>query len=63
VVAESGELGFTYGVYIMRPLLQDTALFGTYTHIWKKQLDGKWKLLLNSVNEGIDQDNENINPH
>lgn len=63
VVAESGELGFTYGVYIMRPLLQDTALFGTYTHIWKKQLDGKWKLLLNSVNEGIDLENENINSH
>ena len=53
-VAESGELGFTYGVYIMRPMYEDTAFFGTYTHIWKKQLDGKWKLLLNSVNEGID---------
>lgn len=59
VVAESGDLGFTYGIFVMHPLNRDTSFLGTYTHIWKKQLDGKWTLLLNSVNEGIDYNDEN----
>ena len=62
VVAASGDLGFTYGIYVLHPQHQDTSFFGTYTHIWKKELDGKWKLLLNSVNEGIDYNDENQNP-
>jgi ketosteroid isomerase-like protein len=61
VVAESGDLGFTYGVFVIHPINQDTSFLGTYTHIWEKQLDGKWKLLLNSVNEGIDNNDENPN--
>lgn len=61
VVAASGDLGFTYGIYVLHPQHQDTSFFGTYTHIWKKELDGKWKLLLNSVNEGIDYNDENQN--
>jgi ketosteroid isomerase-like protein len=43
----------------MRPVNVDTAIFGTYTHIWKKQIDGKWKLLLNSSNFGIGETEEN----
>ena len=61
LVATSGDLGFTYGIFVIHPQNQDTSLFGTYTHIWRKQLDGKWKLLLNSVNEGIDNNEENQN--
>jgi len=63
VVCESGELGFTYGIYVIRPHAMDTAFFGTYTHIWNKQSDGKWKLVLNSVNEGINQTDENAQLH
>ena len=52
-IAESGELGFTYGIYLIRPKFIDTSIYGTYTNIWKKNALGKWKLLLNTYNEGI----------
>jgi ketosteroid isomerase-like protein len=52
-VANSGELGFTYGIYAMRPKDKDTVIYGTYTSIWRKQKDGKWKLALDSRNLGI----------
>lgn len=50
-VAESGELGFTYGVYELD--LQDTVQKGTYVSIWRKDNDGNWKLALDSGNEGL----------
>ena len=53
-VAKSGELGFTYGIYAMRPSTQDTLFYGTYTNIWRKQGDGNWKLMLNTGNDGIE---------
>ncbi len=52
-VAASGELGYTYGVYQIKPSLMDTVLYGTYVSIWKKERDGKWKFVLQSNNEGI----------
>lgn len=52
-VSESGEMGYTYGVYMMHPKQQDTVYYGTYSSVWKKQNDGKWKLLLHTENEGI----------
>ncbi len=52
-VAVSGDLGYTYGIYALRPNSIDTVIYGSYTNVWKKQIDGKWKLLLNSGNEGI----------
>jgi ketosteroid isomerase-like protein len=52
-VANAGDLGFTYGVYILKPKDYDTLFYGNYTNIWKKQADGKWKLILNSGNEGL----------
>ena len=52
-VANSGELGYTYGMYSISPKNKDTVLYGTYVNIWKKQLNGKWKLLLDSGNDGI----------
>ncbi len=53
VIARSGELGYTYGVYAMRPSLKDTVIYGTYVSIWKKEKGGKWKYVLDSGNEGI----------
>ena len=52
-VSESGDMGYTYGIYIMRPNQLDTVYYGTYNSVWKKQNDGKWKLLLHSQNEGL----------
>ncbi|MEO6252033.1 MAG: DUF4440 domain-containing protein [Ferruginibacter sp.] len=52
-VAQSGELGYTYGIYALRPSRKDTVIYGTYVSIWKKQKDGTWKYVLDSGNEGI----------
>ena len=50
-VSAAGDLGFTYGIYTLS--LSDTTLYGTYVSIWKKQKDGKWKFVLDTGNEGI----------
>lgn len=54
-IARSGELGFTYGVFALHPKTEDTVIYGTYVSIWKRQQDGKWKLLLDSGNEGLSE--------
>ena len=56
VIAKSGELGYTYGVYALHPGSKDTTLYGTYTSIWKKQNDGKWKFVLDTGNEGLSEE-------
>lgn len=43
-IANSGDLGFTYG-YIFTNGVQDK-LSGHYVRIWKKQPDGKWAIAL-----------------
>ena len=53
VVAKSGDIGYTYGIYSFQPKSADTILYGTYVSIWKKQRDGTWKFVLDSGNEGI----------
>ena len=55
-IAQSGELGYTYGLYALKPSGKDTTLYGTYVSIWKKQSDGSWKFVLDSGNEGIGEE-------
>ncbi|MEO6356017.1 MAG: hypothetical protein ABIU77_00045 [Ferruginibacter sp.] len=55
-IAASGELGYTFGVYSVIPKNNDPAMHGTYVNVWKKQPDGSWKLLLDSGNEGIEDE-------
>ncbi len=60
-IASSGDLGYTYGIYAMKPGTKDTTIYGTYTSIWKKEKNGKWKFVLGSGNEGVGEqaaDNE-----
>jgi ketosteroid isomerase-like protein len=52
-VAKSGELGYTYGVYLIKFKNKDSVLKGTYLSIWKKQPDGKWKFVMDTGNEGL----------
>jgi ketosteroid isomerase-like protein len=54
MVARSGELGYTFGLYSIKPKAQDTVIYGTYVNIWKKQADGTWKFMLDTGNEGVD---------
>jgi ketosteroid isomerase-like protein len=55
-VAKSGEMGFTYGTFKITPRAKDTMIYGTYVSVWKKQADGSWKLVLDSGNEGVGQE-------
>ncbi len=57
-VAASGDMGYTYGSYILQPKITDTTFYGTYVSIWKKNADGKWKLVLDSGNEGIGNEDQ-----
>ena len=52
-VSASGDLGYTFGIYSFQPHKADTILYGTYVSIWKKQIDGSWKFVLDTGNEGI----------
>jgi len=52
-ISSSGDLGYTYGIYAMKPNSKDTVIYGTYTSIWKKEKNGKWKFVLDTGNEGI----------
>jgi ketosteroid isomerase-like protein len=56
VVALSGEVGYTYGVYEIKVQNKEAFLYGTYVSIWKKQADGKWKFVLQSNNEGVGEE-------
>ena len=52
-VAKSGDLGFTYGIYTLKPSGKEKLTKGTYISVWKRQEDGNWKFVLDSGNEGI----------
>ena len=50
-IAISGELGYTYGTYEFT--VGENIQRGTYLSIWKKDRTGKWKLVLDSGNDGL----------
>jgi ketosteroid isomerase-like protein len=53
MIAQSGDLGFTFGHYELRIKLEsdkDTVYYGNYVSIWKKQKDGTWKYVLDGGN-------------
>ena len=56
-VAKSGELGYLYGTYSLSiqdpkggPSVRDT---GKLVEIWKKQVDGKWKCIVDTYNSDL----------
>jgi len=56
-IAESGELGYTYGIYEFRtidPVGNPFIGKGTYVSIWKKDQFGNWKFVLDTGNEGLE---------
>ena len=53
-VAESGELGWTWGKFIVTVREADGSTatsYGKYLNIWRKQPDGKWKVIVDMGNE------------
>lgn len=51
LIAESGELGYTYGIWTF-VAANDTSK-GTYLTIWKKNNKGQWKYIADTGNQGI----------
>ena len=54
VVAQSGELGYTFGTYEVKLTGQDgkpTSRYGKYVTIWRRQPDGSWKFVLDIGNQ------------
>ncbi len=52
-MAASGDLGYTYGNYVLKSKDKDGKLithYGKYTSIWKKQKDGSWKVAVDMGN-------------
>ncbi len=52
-IARSGELGYTYGTYLIKFKNKDSVVKGTYISVWRKQYDGKWKFVVDAGNEGL----------
>jgi ketosteroid isomerase-like protein len=57
-IANSGELGYTYGTYKVTVTTggPDSVFYGTYVNVWKKQENGNWKFVLDSGNEGVGEE-------
>jgi len=55
-MSQSSDMGYTYGVYTLK--ISDSTYKGTYVTIWHKQLNGKWKFVLDSGNEGVGEENK-----
>ncbi len=51
VIAESGELGYTYGYWTF--INQIDTSRGTYLTVWKKDPSGHWKYIADTGNEGL----------
>lgn len=47
-VAKSGELGYTWGNW--KYIARDTVYYGNYFTVWKKHIDGNWKVVLDGGN-------------
>ena len=52
MVAKSGDLGYTYGIYNLHVKVSGEHLKGTYVSVWIQE-DGQWKFVLDSGNEGL----------
>jgi ketosteroid isomerase-like protein len=49
-VSRSGDLGYSYGSYELKASEGLAAESGNYLRIWKRQSDGKWKVVLDLLN-------------
>ena len=50
--ANSGDLGYTYGLYTLSMKGTGTSERGTYLSIWSRE-EGSWKWVLDTGNEGL----------
>jgi ketosteroid isomerase-like protein len=57
-IAESGELGYTYGIYTRTIKATGAISKGTYVTIWEKQKDGTWKFVMDTGTEGLPEESK-----
>ena len=60
-IAESGDLGYTYGIYTVEmdsPEGNSVTRDGTYVTIWRKDANGNWKFVLDTGNQGLGKKKE-----
>jgi ketosteroid isomerase-like protein len=55
-IAESGEIGYTYGFYTRTIKATAAVSRGTYVTIWEKQKDGTWKFVMDTGTDGLPGD-------
>ncbi len=61
-MAAFGDLGYTYGNYLLKTKSKDGRLvthYGKYVSIWKKQKDGSWEVALDMGNSSPTPDAQN----
>jgi ketosteroid isomerase-like protein len=52
-ISESGDIGYTYGIWTNTSKSKGEISRGTYLTIWKKQKDGSWKFILDTGTQGL----------
>ena len=52
-MSESGDLGYTFGIYSRKIKMTGEISKGTYVTIWEKQKDGAWKFVLDTGTQGL----------
>jgi ketosteroid isomerase-like protein len=52
-LSQSGDLGYTYGIFTNQVKRTGVISKGTYVTIWEKQKDGSWKFVLDTGTQGL----------
>jgi len=54
--AQSGDLGYTYGIWEMKMKSDGTISKGTYVTCWERQPNGEWKYVMDTGHEGLGEE-------
>jgi len=57
-ISSSGDIGYTYGIHTNTNKITGEITKGTYITIWQKQIDGSWKFILDTGNQGLSENSE-----
>ena len=57
-ISESGDLGYTYGIYTNTDKVTGEISKGTYITIWKKQTNGSWNFVLDTGTQSLSEKSE-----
>jgi ketosteroid isomerase-like protein len=52
-LSESGDLGYTIGIFKRKTKSSEEVSKGTYVTIWERQKDGSWKFVLDTGTQGL----------